>query len=122
MLFPCRVEHRPGPVWWRSARRGSDRLPRGVQPGGPQRRILAAAYELPLAVERPAGFYFLQVRVILIRTQAGKAIAQAEQFFFGRQPLSLTEEPLGRVTLPVAWPQIPLEELGIYGVVEPRRP
>src|SRR5262245_4091688 len=38
------------------------------------------AYELPLAVERPAGFYYLQVRAILFRTQAGEAFAQAEQF------------------------------------------
>ena len=78
------------------------------------------AYDLPLAVERPAGFYYLQVRAILFRTQAGKAFAQAEQFFFARRPLPLTDEPLGRVTLPVQWPQIPLEELGSYGVVEPQ--
>ena len=79
------------------------------------------AYDLPFAVERPAGFYYLQVRAILFRTQAGKAFAQAEQFFFARRPLPLTDEPLGHVTLPVQWPQIPLEELGTYGVVEPRR-
>ena len=79
------------------------------------------AYDLPFAVERPAGFYYLQVRAILFRTQAGKVFSQAEQFFFARRPLPLTEEPLGHVTLPVQWPQIPLEELGSYGVVEPRR-
>lgn len=77
-------------------------------------------YDLPFAAERPAGFYYLQVRAILFRTQAGKVFAQAEQFFFTRRPLALTEQPLGRVTLPVEWPQIPLEELGSYGVVEPR--
>ena len=54
-----------------------------------------AAYDLPFAVERPAGFYYLQVRAILFRTQAGKVFAQAEQFFFARRPLPLTEEPLG---------------------------
>jgi hypothetical protein len=80
-----------------------------------------AVYNLPLAVERPAGFYYLQVRAILFRTQAGKVFAQAEQFFFARRPLPLTEEPLGNVTLPVEWPQIPLDELGSYGVVEPRK-
>lgn len=78
-------------------------------------------YNLSFAVERAAGFYYLQVRAILFRTQAGKVFAQAEQFFFARRPLPLTEEPLGHVTLPVEWPQIPLEELGSYGVVEPRR-
>ena len=79
-----------------------------------------SAYDLPFAVERPAGFYYLQVRAILFRTQAGKVFAQAEQFFFARRPLPLTDEPLGQVALPVQWPQIPLEELGTYGVVEPR--
>ena len=79
------------------------------------------AYDLPFEVERPAGFYYLQVRAILFRTQAGKVFAQAEQFFFARRPLALTEPPLGSITLPVEWPQIPLDELGSYGVVEPRR-
>jgi hypothetical protein len=80
-----------------------------------------SAYDLPFAVERPAGFYYLQVRAILFRTHAGKVFAQAEQFFFARRPLPLTDEPLGQVTLPVHWPQISLEELGTYGVVEPRK-
>jgi hypothetical protein len=80
-----------------------------------------SGYDLPFAVERPAGFYYLQVRAILFRTRAGKVFAQAEQFFFARRPLPLTEEPVGRITLPVPWPQIPLEDLGSYGVVEPRR-
>jgi hypothetical protein len=78
------------------------------------------AYDLPFAVERPEGFYYLQVRAILFRTEAGKVFAQAEQFFFARRPLPLTGEPLGHVTLPVRWPQIALEELGTYGVVQPR--
>jgi hypothetical protein len=80
-----------------------------------------SGYDLPFAVERPAGYYYLQVRAILFRTKASKVFAQAEQFFFARRPLPLTEEPLGRITLPIQWPQIPLEELGTYGVVEPQR-
>ena len=78
------------------------------------------AYDLPFTVERPAGFYYLQVRVILFRAQAGKMFAQAEQFFFARRPLPLPDQPHGRVTLPVQWPQIPLEELGTDGVIESR--
>src|SRR5262245_40066358 len=54
-----------------------------------------AAYDLPIAVERPTGFYYLQVRAVLFRAQAGKMFAQAEQFFFPRRPLPLTEQPLG---------------------------
>lgn len=80
-----------------------------------------ATCHLPFAVERSAGFYYLQVRAVLFRTRMDKVFAQAEQFFFARRPLLLTEEPLGPVTLPVEWPQIPLEDLGSYGVVEPRR-
>jgi hypothetical protein len=80
-----------------------------------------SAYDLPFVVKRPVGFYYLQVRAILFRTQAGKVFAQAEQFFFARRPLPLTEAPCGHVTLPVQWLQIPREELGTYGVVEPPR-
>lgn len=80
-----------------------------------------SGYDLPFAVELPAGYYYLQVRAILFRTQAGKVFAQAEQFFFARRPLPLPEEPLGHLTLPVQWPQTPLEELHTHGVVKPRR-
>jgi hypothetical protein len=80
-----------------------------------------SGYGLPFTVERPAGYYYLQVRAILFRTRADKVFAQAEQFFFARRPLPLTEEPIGRITLPVQWPQIPLEELETYGVVKPRK-
>jgi len=80
-----------------------------------------SAYDLPFAVERAAGYYYVQVRAILFRMQAGKVFAQAEQFFFARRPLSLTLEPIGGVTLPVRWPPIPLEDLGTYGIVKPQR-
>lgn len=80
-----------------------------------------SACELPFVVERPAGFYFLQVRCILIRAQAGRMFAQAEQFYFARRPLPLTAEPVGHITLPVPWPQIPLDELETYGVISPQK-
>ena len=82
------------------------------------------AYDLPFAVERPAGFYYLQVRAILFRTQAGKVFAQAEQFFVGRRPAHVAPEPEGTLTLPVSWPAQPLEELHHYGTVspQPKRP
>src|SRR3954467_814124 len=35
-------------------------------------------YELPFRIPRPAGFYYLQVRSILFRANAGKVVAQAE--------------------------------------------
>ena len=79
-----------------------------------------SGYDVPFAVERPAGYYYLQVRAILFRTQAGKVFAQAEQFFFARRPLPLTED-IGSITLPVHWPQIAMDELGSHGVVKPQR-
>ena len=77
--------------------------------------------ELQFTTERPVGFYYLQVRAVLFRARADKLFAQTEQFFFGRRPLPLTEEPSGRITLPVRWPQIPLDELGSFGVITPQQ-
>ena len=80
-----------------------------------------SSYDLPFELERPKGFYYLQVRCILFRTKEDKVFAQAEQFYFSRRPLSLTDEAPGHLTLPVQWPQIPLEELGTYEIVEPQK-
>jgi hypothetical protein len=79
-----------------------------------------AAYDLPFGIERPAGFYYLQVRAILFRTQAGKVFAQAEQFFFGRRPVHVGSEAEGKLTLPISWPTQALEELHSYGTVSPQ--
>lgn len=79
-----------------------------------------AFYELPFDVDRPIGFYYLQVRAILFRVQAGNVFAQAEQFFFGRRPAHITPEPKGSLTLPITWPSEALEELHHYGTVSPR--
>jgi hypothetical protein len=76
-----------------------------------------AAYDVPFSIERPAGFYYLQVRAILFRTQAGKVFAQAEQFFFGRRPAHVAQEPEGTLTLPVCWPAQSLEQLHHHGTV-----
>jgi hypothetical protein len=79
-----------------------------------------AAYDLPFGTERPAGFYYLQVRAVLFRTQAGKVFAQAEQYFFGRQPVHIASGPEGKLTLPVSWPTQALEHLHHYGTVNPQ--
>jgi hypothetical protein len=80
-----------------------------------------SAYDLPFSVGRPAGFYYLQVRAILLRTQADKVFAQAEQFFFGRRPAHIGSGLQGGLTLPVSWPTQALEELHDYGTVGPQR-
>lgn len=73
------------------------------------------------AVERPPGYYYLQVRAILLRTRDGKVFAQAEQFFFARQSVQVGGEPEGGLTLPVSWPTEPLETLHHYGTLRPQR-
>ncbi len=79
------------------------------------------SYALPFRTERPAGFYYLQVRAILFRTQADNGVlAQAEQFFYSRRPLALAEQPPVSVTLPASWPQLSVGQLHIYGVIESR--
>ena len=77
-----------------------------------------ASVEQEFEVERSEGFYYLQVRVMLFRAQAGKTFAQAEQFFFVRRFLSV---PCDRVTLPVVWPDIPLNDLQHHGTVRPAK-
>jgi hypothetical protein len=74
--------------------------------------------ERAFELDRPDGFYYLQVRVILFRAQGGKTSAQAEQFFFGKRCLVV---PCDGVTLPVVWPEIPLEDLRHYGTVRPAK-
>jgi hypothetical protein len=82
--------------------------------------LLQTSYELPFRVERPAGYYYLQVRAILFRIEGGKVFAQAEQFFYSRRPLRITEGPSASITLPVSWPALPVEALHTYGVVKPQ--
>ena len=79
------------------------------------------ACELPFRVARPAGFYYLQVRAILLRAPAGQVFAQAEQFFFRRRPVHVPpEEEEGVLRLPVSWPAQSLEELHTHGTVSPQ--
>jgi hypothetical protein len=79
-----------------------------------------SGYELPFRVERPPGYYYLQVRAILFRTQGGKVFAQAEEFFYGRRPVAVPPAVTGRLTLPVSWPTESLDELHRYGTIQPR--
>jgi hypothetical protein len=77
-------------------------------------------FECGFGVDRPPGYYYVQLRVIMFRARDGKVIAQAEQFFFGRRPLHIAAEPEGRVTLPVSWPSEPLDALHHYGTIHPQ--
>src|SRR5262245_16306991 len=78
------------------------------------------AYELPFSVERPAGFYYLQVRAMLFRTQGGKVFAQVEPFFYSPRPVEIPQRAEGRLTLPVSWPTQAVEEPHHYRTFHPR--
>ena len=78
------------------------------------------AYNLPFVIDRQTGYYYLQVRTILFRIQNGKVFGQAEQFFFSRQPILISDDPNRGITLPVSWPAEPLDELAYYGTVHPK--
>jgi hypothetical protein len=70
---------------------------------------------------RPPGDYYVQVRAVVFRSSGDRMVAQAEQFFFGRRPLSIGAAEVAGVEFPVVWPAMPVEDLGVYGTVRPNR-
>ena len=79
------------------------------------------ALDIPFSVEHIPGYFYIQIRTILYRKEQGRLFAQAEQFFYGKRPLPLLENILS-ITFPIEWPSIPLDELGVYGKIEPKSP
>jgi hypothetical protein len=73
------------------------------------------------SLERPPGFYYVQVRAILFRSLDGSLFAQTEQFFFARRPVRIESVSESRIVLPISWPTEPLESLHHYGTVSPER-
>ncbi len=71
--------------------------------------------------ERPPGYYYVQMRVVLYRKKGAEMFAQAEQFFFGRRPLHIDASPVGDVTFPVTWPALPIEAMQRYQTLRPQR-
>ena len=72
--------------------------------------------EHAFAVDHPEGLYYLQARVLLFRKHHGMT-AQVEQFFFRKRPLPI---PCEGVTVPIPWPEIPIESLHHYVTIHPR--
>lgn len=79
------------------------------------------ARTVSFSIERPAGYYYLQLRTMLFRKQDNEFQAQVEPFFFARRPLALLED-LASVTLAVEWPSLAIEDLEYYGTFRPGRP
>lgn len=76
---------------------------------------------LHFSFERVAGFYYLGVSVIAYLERDGKMFAQVEQFFPMSRPCEIRAGSEQQVQLPVAWPDIPFDELHTYGTVHPQR-
>lgn len=85
-----------------------------------EKESVEATSEHRFAVERPPGYYYVQVRAILFRSQHGKMLAQSEAFFFGRRPVRIAAESDDVVAFPVSWSAARLEELHHYGTVRPQ--
>ena len=74
---------------------------------------------LRFRVQRPVGYYYLEVGVIAYLERDGKMYAQVERFFPMTRPCQIQQASDQRVELTVAWPDIPFEELHSYGTVYP---
>lgn len=80
----------------------------------------APSYDLPFALDRDPGCYYLQVRCILFRKDGEGVFAQVEPFFFARRSLVLPETGCG-ITLPLTWPPDAVDELELHGVIRPQK-
>ena len=74
--------------------------------------------EASFRLRRPAGWYYLQLNVILYWKEGENMYAQVEFFPFVKRPV---EFPPGgqNIVLPVSWPATPVEELDHYGTMKP---
>jgi hypothetical protein len=79
-----------------------------------------ARLECGFSFDRPAGYYFVQVRALLFRVGDGNVVAQSELFFFGRRPLHVANDQDDQITLPVTWPSTSLNSLHKYQTFKPK--
>lgn len=74
--------------------------------------------EVSFRLRRPAGWYYLQLNVILYRKEGERMYAQVERFPFLNRPVDFP--PGGQdIVLTVSWPATPIEELEHYGTMKP---
>jgi len=64
------------------------------------------------------GWYYIQLNFILYRRHNDKMYAQVENFPFHKRPVVISSEAMS-IVLPISWPQIPVEDLGVYGRMKP---
>src|SRR5262249_1876018 len=65
-----------------------------------EQEVHDAAREWRFAMDRPAGYWYVQLRAILYRSQGQRMLAQVEQFFFRRRPLLIPADGQNDVTFP----------------------
>jgi len=75
---------------------------------------------LRFQLERTSGFYYLDVGVIAYIERDGKMYAQVERFFPMASPIRIEAGATRQVHLAVDWPDIPFDELGVYGTIYPQ--
>ena len=73
--------------------------------------------EVSFCVELPAGFYYPEVRAILLRSGIPSVFAQSEGFFYSRRSIEVPEHGVVQIRLPAAWPQVPMDELHYFGTI-----
>ena len=66
-----------------------------------------------------ASSYYLQLNVILYRKKNNEMYAQVERFPFAKRPIEIPPDVQRSIILPVSWPTIPIEDLGVYGIMKP---
>lgn len=82
------------------------------------REDTTGSVESSFRLRRPAGWYYLQLNVILYRKEGERMYAHVERFPFVKRPVEFSPDGQ-RIVLPVSWPAIPVEELEHYGTMTP---
>jgi hypothetical protein len=82
------------------------------------REDTTGSLESSFELTRPAGWYYLQLNVILYRKEGEKMYAQVERFPFVKRPVEFPPGGQG-IVLPISWPATPVDELERYGTMKP---
>ena len=74
---------------------------------------------LDFDAECSVGNYFIDVGVIDYREEEGKIYAQVEHFVPTQTPVIIEKNHRCDLAIEVTWPDIPLSDLGSYGIIKP---
>jgi hypothetical protein len=74
---------------------------------------------LEFSVERPAGYYYLGIRLIPLYERDGRMVAEVQTFFPLQKPFVLPSANDAKLLIRISWRPIPKENLVDLAVVEP---